>query len=116
MALSLDLQLKNLASGETSHVALPSGLFAFFSGWLSNRGIQLRSGRPRVSISPAFESLDDPRRRDLQLPLQNWPLNSTKSPQQNAGQQRSGRGLLEQPLREQIFHRLAIVSNSKRTT
>ena len=76
MALSLDLQLKNLASGETSHVALPSGLFAFFSGWLSNRGIQLRSGRPRVSISPAFESLDDPPRRDLQLPLQPWqPVN-----------------------------------------
>ena len=27
MALSLDLQLKNLASGETSHFTLPSGLF-----------------------------------------------------------------------------------------
>ena len=34
-------------------------LFVCFSGWLSNRGIQLRSRRPRVSISPAFESLDD---------------------------------------------------------
>ena len=31
----------------------------------------------RVLISPAFESLDDPPRRDLQLQLQNWPLNST---------------------------------------
>ena len=36
----------------TSH----TWLFAYFSGWLSNRGTQLRSGRPRVSI-PSFSKV-----------------------------------------------------------
>ena len=50
------------------------------NGWLSNRGIQLRSGtRQEFRFSQLFESLDDPLRRDLQLPLQNWPLDALKS-------------------------------------
>ena len=63
---------------------LPSlrGLFAYFSGWLSNRGIQLRSGTRQEFRFPSFSKVLTTSATKLatkfeqELSIENWLLNS----------------------------------------